>query len=380
MISIVFTSLKYAFTYCILAVANMPSSAIGDSVVPEAISTLLEKGSTSVMESVDQIASFNVIGGSDLFGFSMQVSDSTVYIGDPGRNVVFVVSQVDGAWATSEVISAPDGIGGFGYDLALDRDTLIIGAYARIEAEEGAVYAFDAEGGLREVALSDDSHVVGFEVAASAGRVAYSRRQRNDPERQTGDVVLLSDGKTRIFGSTAYPDYFGASIDLSADRFLSSAPAYGPHGGAFLYDLHDGSEVRLAVPDHVGRVSVEAPLVLADDACLLSGAGNDARTRSIIWQGCDPSRATIISATGNLSASGGRVAFSGNAAFPSLGVQGPFSIQVFNVDNADDVYSLIVSERIERSLRRNVVLRNRWLAVALVSVEGEAIVELYELK
>lgn len=324
-----------------------------------------------------------VDGASGLFGASIEMSSDTIYVGDPGRNAVFKFQFTNRSWTAAGLIEAPEGVTGFGYALALDGDTLVIGAYARISTEEGSVYAYRRTDGLDLIATSDDSIIVGFAVAAEAGRIAYARRQRNDLEQQTGDVVIRTNGSETIYRSEAYPDYFGMRIDLDRDHLLAMAPAFGDRGGVFLFDLQRGSTLRLALPNEAGRASLEHPVALVGDACLMAGAGNAAHTQSVVWRGCVAGQAEIIDGTGEVSASSGRVAFSGNNVIPQFGLafKPPADTAVFIRDleqtEAKPVY--VQDNRVENSIRRNVALYEDRLALAFIDASGVATIQIYTI-
>lgn len=324
---------------------------------------------------------FDVQEGSSLFGSSIVVGGDNIFIGDPGSGKIFSYSNNSGdLWEESEVISAPSDVKGFGHDLALDGNTLIIGSYSRIQKEEGGVYEYRREAGIREVARSDDAYILGFSVAAHSGRVAYSRRERNDPAHQSGSVVVLRGNDLETFYSRAYPDYFGSSISLYGHNLFVLAPAVGDNGGAFSFDLRQGAEsiVQFSVPSSLGRANAANEVLISGGVCMISGAGSANQLKSVVWRNCDPTDAEIVNASGHISASNSIVAFSDIQAIPRFGITGPFSVDVYQSENFEERVAKIMSTELESSLTRNVAVSESYLVVAFVNAAGEAFLEIYE--
>jgi len=104
--------------------------------------------------------------GSDMFGFSVALDGDTAVIGavqrfteDPGAAYVFARS--DGGWAQQAKLLPDDGetFDQFGYSVALDGDTAVIGAVQTLREGPGADYVFArSDGGWTQQAklLADD--------------------------------------------------------------------------------------------------------------------------------------------------------------------------------------------------------------------------------
>lgn len=325
---------------------------------------------------------FNIAEGSDLFGSSVVINDNgDIFIGDPGVGKVFsYLNAADGFWKASKVITAPNDIKGFGYDLAIDGETLVIGAYHRVKKEDGAVFSYSRKTGLQEVARSDANHIVGFAVAAHSGRIAYSRRLRNDPEKQSGSVIVLRGGESETYFSREYPDYFGSSISLHENKLFVLAPAVDGNGGAIGFDVLRGveSKVKFEIPSDLGRANVANEVLVSDGLCVISGAGSRDKLRSVIWRECNPKDAKTINASGHVAASKEILAFAGVRAVPRFGVTGPFAVDVYKSGDFEERLEKVKSPKLVKSLTRNVDISDNYLVVALVDNAGKAFLEIYE--
>jgi hypothetical protein len=92
----------------------------------------------------------------DNFGYSLGLDGTTALIGADGATIgdngtqgaVYVFTESGGTWTESQKLVASDGGPGdiFGYSIAFDGATAMIGAYGASQSQ-GAVYVFDAAGG-----------------------------------------------------------------------------------------------------------------------------------------------------------------------------------------------------------------------------------------
>jgi len=97
----------------------------------------------------------------DMFGTAVDASDGTVVVSAPGRTVganegqgaVYVYGLSGGSWVPQATLTASDGAAGdlFGTDVALQGDTLVVGAGDRPvdgAGQAGTVYVFTRSGGV----------------------------------------------------------------------------------------------------------------------------------------------------------------------------------------------------------------------------------------
>lgn len=203
--------------------------------------------------------------GGDEFGYSVALLDNTALIGARGKNEKGILTgaaylfsrEVDGQWAQQQKFTASDGASGeeFGYSVALDENTVVVGArFAREEAENleaeathpGAVYVYELktgpEGAVWEetqkllasegnsgsefggsVALSGDSLLIGAREAVVSSLImgaAYVFVREQDGEAPASwkerQRILARDG--------AGGDTFGASVALQGESALIGSP------------------------------------------------------------------------------------------------------------------------------------------------------------
>ena len=140
------------------------------------------------------------------FGRSVAVGDGEVLIGEPGNQAssgyVYVYRPDSGGWAEVDVLSANDAVDsdGFGSDLGIDGDRLVVGADLA-----NAVYVFEKQ---------DGSWVQTAKIES--------------------DVALASE-------------LFGAAVAVSGDRIIVGAPgAAADQGAAFIYEMQGGNWQRVA--------------------------------------------------------------------------------------------------------------------------------------
>ena len=115
----------------------------------------------------------------DLFGQSVAVSGSTIVVGAPGHNAVYVFMEPRSGWRTatqSAELTASDGGGELGSAVAVSGNTIVAGAPTRSfgqGAAQGAVYVFTEPGsGWRNATQSGEataSDGASFEYLAGEG-------------------------------------------------------------------------------------------------------------------------------------------------------------------------------------------------------------------
>jgi hypothetical protein len=175
----------------------------------------------------------------DYYGFAVAVSGDTAVIGahrdESWRGSAYVFVRAGGVWAFQQKLTPADAVSfkEFGYSVAIDGDTVLVGANCDDEwqLDRGAVYVFtrtagvwtqqqklissDGAGGDQfgtAVALQGDTAMVGAQIRTVAGKAgqgvayAFTRSGGVWTEQQ---VLTASDG--------AAQDYFGSAIALDGD-------------------------------------------------------------------------------------------------------------------------------------------------------------------
>lgn len=185
----------------------------------------------------------------DTFGSSVAVDGTRVLVGarlddhtvaDAGSAYLFDTSAPSGT-ASSEikiVASDADNDAEFGWDVALDGDSMVIGAPLDSDAgyQSGAAYLYDADGagGLVEQKLSAfDAGVgnrMGWSVDIDNGVVAAGAPGGSGAGTNAGSVTLFtatSSGISQTWLTAPDPspaDEFGASVSLDGGRIAVGAP------------------------------------------------------------------------------------------------------------------------------------------------------------
>ena len=206
--------------------------------------------SGSVWSEQQKLTASNGAAGGE-FGLAVSLSGSTVVVGAPGNlpappGAAYAFVGPGGAWTEQQQLVPPDSAAGdnFGIDVALDGDTLLVGAYSdntTVGALAGSAYVFVRSGTAwaeqqkltasdeapgdafgRSVSISGDTALVGANESAyvfvRSGGV-WSEQQKLVPPPGGG----LSD-------------YFGAAVALSGDTAVVGARyTNGGAGAAYVF-------------------------------------------------------------------------------------------------------------------------------------------------
>ncbi|MCW5206823.1 FG-GAP repeat protein [Desulfobulbus sp. F5] len=198
----------------------------------------------------------------DHFGISVSVSGDTAIIGASGNNnrtgAAYVFTRTSGVWTQQgSKLTADDGVADdyFGYSVAVDGDTAIIGAYGN-ETETGAAYVFTRTSGVwtqqpkltatdgsevdwfgSSVSMDGDTVVVGASGDDSIKGAAYIFT------RSTSGVWTQQPKLTAADG--AADDYFGYSVAVDGNTVVVGAYGDDMHkGSAYVF----GGPVSAALP------------------------------------------------------------------------------------------------------------------------------------
>ena len=185
----------------------------------------------------------------DAFGQSIAVSDDTIVIGAPhdddrgkSSGSAYVFARNGAAWTQQAKLIAPDGAAGdvFGISMALDGNTLLIGADLNDEKANnaGAAYVYTRSNNqwqLQAKLMADDggdTDIFGVRVALSGDTALISARRDDD------DVMGIDAGSAYVFTRTgttwrqqakltapdgAADDRFGRGVAISGDTAVISA-------------------------------------------------------------------------------------------------------------------------------------------------------------
>jgi len=170
----------------------------------------------------------------DHFGWSVAVSGSTVVVGAIGDNTfqgsAYVFNRQGGSWVETQKLTASDGgTGEFGYSVAINGSTVVVGAISS-NSFQGAAYVFNRQGGSwveeQKLTTSDGAtfDLFGWSVAVSGSTVVVSAR---------GDTVgaNFDQGSAYVFnrqgGSWVEEQKLTASDGAAIDEFGLSVAISG---------------------------------------------------------------------------------------------------------------------------------------------------------
>ena len=266
-------------------------------------------------------------GDSKSFGYSLAINDSYMAVGDPLANrVVIYIREQSGRWSRKREIVPPsandaDLVGeGFGYDISLDKSTLVIGAYVEKHKPDNKVdfqytnqLGVSFSGGVYKVSLDkntdvkridklDEGEIAGFSVSVDNETIVFSTKREQEPGRWIGKVNLLQHRNlTTILPPTNIAaQSFGVDIDLKNNLLLVGSQ-FDDMGAAWLFNLEtpENKPQRLAIPNaHTG-----SSVALSDKLAVvgaIGGATYATEVKTLVKSLQDDSTA-IIDAIGNLS-------------------------------------------------------------------------------
>ncbi|HEX5500442.1 MAG TPA: FG-GAP repeat protein, partial [Thermomicrobiales bacterium] len=187
----------------------------------------------------------------DTFGWPVVVSGTTAFVGADNATVdgnteqgaVYVFTKTDGTWTQTQKLTASDGAANdvFGYSIALDGDTAIIGASNATvggNSGEGAAYVFTRSDGVwtqaTKLTAADGAANAQFGIAvALEGSTAFvgAHHATVGGNNAQGAVYVFGGSGSdwsqtqKLTASDGAPfDFFGWTIALDGDAALIGAP------------------------------------------------------------------------------------------------------------------------------------------------------------
>jgi hypothetical protein len=201
--------------------------------------TWLEYGSVVASDATD---------GGEQFGGAVAISKTTMVVGDPwygdddeGRAYVFYFNKGLGKFEEQHVLLPGEATTYFGGFVAVDDDTIVVGA-----PDSNAAYVFvkDATGKWplqqkltanfgQSVAVDGDRIVVGARSAKALTGIAYVFERSDSSWNQT-QILTPSDDPVDAF--------FGASVELEGDTIVVGANGRNSNMGAvYVFWLNDAN-------------------------------------------------------------------------------------------------------------------------------------------
>ena len=250
----------------------------------------------------------------DRFGFSVSVDNNTIVVGAYGDEVetgaAYVFTKIGPTWTQQQKLTTYDPCTGdrFGYSIAIDNNTVIVGAYRDRHSEHSYagsayVFTFDGQSWIQDAVLHasdpNDNDYFGYSVAldgSSAIIGAYECDINGVSEVGASYVFDKTDTgwiqRQKIF-NTINPhtnDDFGKSVAIEGNTVLVGCPNYyfddKPAGAVFEFvrsgdswiqqnlltadDANAGDEFGISVAMSGRRLIAGAPY--SDDNGLSSGS------------------------------------------------------------------------------------------------------------
>ena len=260
------------------------------SQLPEAIQQrLYERLNNQEDDAITETKLTASDGGSyDYFGFSVAIDGTTLVVGayfddanatDSGSVYVYDLTKNSGDDGFETKITASDGADGdyFGYSVALDGTTLVVGAFYDDDSglQSGSVYVYDLnktpedDGFERKITASDGAvdDRFGQTVALDGTTLVVGAYLDDDKGSESGSVYVYDltktpedDGfETKITASDgASNDQFGVSVALDGTTLVVGAYRDDDNGSdsgsVYVYDLtktsaDTGFETKITASD-----------------------------------------------------------------------------------------------------------------------------------
>ncbi|MCA9186787.1 MAG: hypothetical protein R3E01_21215 [Pirellulaceae bacterium] len=213
----------------------------------------------------------------DKFGYAVDISGDDIIVGAPeddpsgsASGAAYVFSRDQGgtdAWGEVAKLVASNGVGAdkFGFDVGIDGDHAVVGAYLADSAgsNSGAAYAFSRNQGgannwgqLQIIAPNDlaASDQFGYAVDVSGNWIAVGSRLDDDSRSSSGSVYLFQynsgtsswDEADKVVASDPGPgDRLGSSVAIDGTYLITGAmdddDLGDTSGSAYLFAYDSGS-------------------------------------------------------------------------------------------------------------------------------------------
>lgn len=234
----------------------------------------------------------------DNFGYSLGLSGTTALIGADGAAVgdnasqgkVYVFNESGGTWTEVQTLVADDGgIGDiFGYSIAFDGTTAVIGAYGN-NGYQGAAYLFGETGGTwsqSQKLVADDgasNTYFGYATALSGSTILIGSWGANPGGNDTQGAAYIftdtggtwSQTQELLADDGAAGDKFGHSVALEGTTALIGADGWSnssAQGAVYDFDASGGVFVQsqtLVAEDGAPADQFGLPVTLDGDTALI---------------------------------------------------------------------------------------------------------------
>lgn len=213
----------------------------------------------------------------DFFARVVDIENNRVVVGAPGNNqnglfsgAVIVFEYINDVWVETAILSASDGSAydGFGTSLDLQGDRIAVGApdVDEFDEDSGAVYIFDFNGSewVETTKLRGSSAIrntgFGSDLSLSNDRLLIGAKSHSSGKGRAYIFELIENGwqeTAELFGDQGnLSEAFGSSVNIINDRVLIGANGqYNPEralGTVYIFDfdgVHWNKVTRLSSAD-----------------------------------------------------------------------------------------------------------------------------------
>ena len=245
------------------------------------------------------------------FGHAVALDGSTIAVGAPavaqsvpgGKGVVYVYTKSGTSWLQQAVIDPADALAvGFGWDLALDGDTLLIGAKDAGTGSTGLAYVYVRSGTTwtqqAKLGASDATHdnSFGYSVALKGDTAIVCAGRADGVQTETGAAYLYQrsgvswNEAQKIFASDGnIQDWFGIAVDYDGSTIAIGAVycdtgAVNAHGAVYTFAKSGTQwvEQQKIRPKGYGQNEIAGCSVAVDGGALAFGAPNEPQTPGFV--------------------------------------------------------------------------------------------------
>ena len=324
----------------------------------------LPAGDSRIFSSVTQLSAAPAEAASQ-FGASVAVDGDVIAIGAPyymnGGAVFIFERNASGVWTQTVMGAAPDTTTDdeFGFSVALEGHTVLIGARKHGPDDKGAVYVIEKDEALgmwgftgflqpalsnfnyfgRQIALDGDRAVIAasgtgsayvykrdnaglwqyeaklpttlfdsYAVAIDGARVAVSTLT----EDMYSGAVYIYEPVGGVWTETGHLapsdgvdfDYFGTALALDGNRLMVGTKMANSSGAVYSFELNAGTwmqEQKLVASDAAANDLFGAALALQNDVLMIGAPGDDSSAGSVYrfgWNGSTWVQQNKIAAVG----------------------------------------------------------------------------------
>ena len=241
----------------------------------------------------NQVAELSGEANYDSFGYRVAIDGNTCVIGAYGTNsfagsAYFYTSDASGTWNQVAALSGEESSGGFGYSVAIDGNTCVIGADGTNSyAGSAYVYSLDASGIWNQVAeLSGEESwdQFGTSVAIDGDTCVIGAPGTND----TGSAYVYTSDASGTWNQVdelsgeAIHGHFGSSVAIDGNTCVIGAYGTNDTGSAYFY-TSDASGTWNQVAALSGEESNGGfgySVAIDGHACVIGAPGTNSHTGS----------------------------------------------------------------------------------------------------